>query len=120
MDKWFPLEGCKQGDIHLAIQWFDLTVVPENEIDKAWKELTEHATAGAKTFALLLVFVDRIKNLQGPRPGVMPITVVELNVGDTHRESLPKGGTNDPVFQQKFLFTLMNPKNDTLAVKVCR
>jgi len=118
LENWFPLEGCKQGDIHLAVQWFDLAIVPTNDIEKIWKELDERAAAGAKTHAVLLVFVDRIKNLQGPRPGVMPISVVELDVGEIHRESMPKGGTNDPVFQQKFLFTLINPRNEILTVKI--
>uniref|UniRef100_A0A1I7XSM8 C2 domain-containing protein n=1 Tax=Heterorhabditis bacteriophora TaxID=37862 RepID=A0A1I7XSM8_HETBA len=62
VDQWFPLEGCKHGDLHLKATWMNLSSELRHLEKQQWE--TEWLQADKPIHpALLMVFLDSISDL---------------------------------------------------------
>jgi hypothetical protein len=59
VEKWYPLEGCKHGDLNLRVSWMDLSSDSIYDvIDREWLNTDKPMHP-----ALLMVFIDNVSNL---------------------------------------------------------
>uniref|UniRef100_A0A915D948 C2 domain-containing protein n=1 Tax=Ditylenchus dipsaci TaxID=166011 RepID=A0A915D948_9BILA len=116
IEKWFHLEGCKHGELHLRVNWLNLSTNPRNLDRDVWEN--EWITADKPIHpALLMVFVDSVSNLPYPKANLEPSPFVELSLGRTTQRTPVKVKTVNPLFQTKFLFFVKQPEGQELKLK---
>ncbi|VDK20647.1 unnamed protein product [Anisakis simplex] len=117
IDKWFPLEGCKHGDIHLQATWLNLSKSTRDLERQDWE--TEWLRADKPIHpALLMVFVDAISDLPYPKAKLEPSPFVEVRLGQRTQKTPVKVKTVNPLFQSKFSFFVRNPEGQDLIIEV--
>jgi len=107
-DMWVDLEGAKSGRALLSLSWLEVTNERE-DIDKMKGE--------GLTKCLLEVFVDSCKGLHEKTKKPCPIVVMDVG-GKDNQSTWAQNHTIDPVFEQGFIFLVMNPHTDNLHVRV--
>uniref|UniRef100_A0A0M3HRP9 Extended synaptotagmin-2 n=1 Tax=Ascaris lumbricoides TaxID=6252 RepID=A0A0M3HRP9_ASCLU len=116
IDKWFPLEGCKHGDIHIKASWLNLSKSVKDLERQDWE--TEWLRADKPIHpALLMVFVDNISDLPYPKAKLEPSPFVEVRLGQESHKTPVKIKTVNPLFQCKFIFFVRHPEGQELIIE---
>lgn len=113
VDKWFPLEGCKHGDIHLKATWMRLSSEPAHLEKQEW-EAEWNQTDRSIHPALLMVFVDSVSDLPYPKAKLEPSPFVEVSLGKEAQRTPVKIKTVNPLYQSKFLFFIRHVEGQEL------
>ncbi|XP_030607331.1 extended synaptotagmin-2 isoform X2 [Archocentrus centrarchus] len=120
IDEWFPLEEVSTGKLHLKLEWLSLLSTP-NKLDQVLSSIRAdqgQANDGLSS-ALLIVFLDSARNLpSGKKVTSDPSPFVQFRVGHKSFESKVKYKTNEPVWEESFIFLIHNPKVQELEVEV--
>ncbi|TRY78396.1 hypothetical protein TCAL_08980 [Tigriopus californicus] len=111
-EMWVELEDADTGRALMSLSWL--------EASSDIKQLERPHLPEEKdlTKCLLHVYVDCCKELPSKSPAHKPCPMVELKVGQTVHTTFPQYYTNDPVFEQGFVFMIVNPDADDLHVRV--
>ena len=106
-DSWITLNDVKSGDIHVCCGWN--IAIPANE-----------DTQDLKNFYVVSVFVDKCHNLNGGNTSIHPKCKLKLEGGNCTEKfsTLPKPGTENPIFEEGFLFSCNEPQKEKLIVEV--
>ncbi|XP_049846632.1 extended synaptotagmin-2-B isoform X1 [Schistocerca gregaria] len=112
---WLTLEGAKRGMVHVRMTWLTLSK-DKNDLAAALQE-TQMLRVTSMSTAVLVVFVDSVKNLPKARTTSLPDPYVTLTVGNTTEQTASQFRTVHPVWEQGFTFLVSNPENDTLYIK---
>ncbi|ETN69472.1 C2 domain protein [Necator americanus] len=113
VDNWFPLEGCKHGDLHLKATWMNLSKDRRNLEKQQWESEWLQADKPIHP-ALLMVFVDSISDLPYPKSKLEPSPFVEVTLGKNAQRTPVKVKTVNPLYQSKFLFFVRHPEGQEL------
>ncbi|XP_051261119.1 extended synaptotagmin-3 [Dicentrarchus labrax] len=128
MDRWFPLEGIQNGEVHLKLQWFSLKDDPSL--------LTESSDGFA--CAMLAVYLDNASNLPKDhreitenhkhgkhskearltKRAACPNSFVEFSIDKNVQKSKVVYANKDPVWEEGFNFFVHNIKTQQLCVQV--
>uniref|UniRef100_A0A4W4FQC6 Extended synaptotagmin-like protein 2a n=1 Tax=Electrophorus electricus TaxID=8005 RepID=A0A4W4FQC6_ELEEL len=116
--EWFVLDEVTSGKLHLKMEWLTLLSTPD-KIDQVLCNIRAdrgQANDGLSS-ALLLVNLDSAKNL--------PRNPLEFNHAGLKESSIDKAlkvmiryKTNEPVWEETFVFHVHNPKTQELEVEV--
>ncbi|XP_050948697.1 extended synaptotagmin-2-A isoform X3 [Labeo rohita] len=141
VDEWFVLDDVATGKLHLKIEWLSLLPKPDklDEILSIIKADKGQANDGLSS-ALLLVHLDSAKNLprnplefnnaglkkgtvnkalkSGKKVTSVPSPFVQFTVGHKSFESKTRYKTNEPLWEEAFIFLIHNPKCQELEVEV--
>ncbi|GMR42149.1 hypothetical protein PMAYCL1PPCAC_12344 [Pristionchus mayeri] len=116
LDKWFPLEGCKHGDIHIKASWFSLSSDPSHLEKEEWEAEWLQADKPVHS-ALLLVFIDNVSELPYPKAKLEPSPFMKLTLGKQEQSTAVKVKTVNPLFQQRFQFFVKHPAGQELKIE---
>ncbi|GMS89252.1 hypothetical protein PENTCL1PPCAC_11427 [Pristionchus entomophagus] len=116
VDKWFPLEGCKHGDIHIKASWFSLSTDPSHLEKEEWEAEWLQADKPVHS-ALLLVFIDNVSDLPYPKAKLEPSPFVKLTLGKQEQLTAVKTKTVNPLYQQRFQFFVKHPGGQELKIE---
>uniref|UniRef100_A0A5S6QMU8 C2 domain-containing protein n=1 Tax=Trichuris muris TaxID=70415 RepID=A0A5S6QMU8_TRIMR len=112
---WFQLGGVKHGSLKLSFYWFSLS---KSVSDFSGQSLPQ---AGYKperlSHALLMVYIDSVKNLPCIRKNFEPSPYVEVSIGSDVFKTRQRMKTTNPVFQQKFDFLVKSVEFDQLRLE---
>ncbi|CAB3402497.1 unnamed protein product [Caenorhabditis bovis] len=103
IDHWYPLEGCKHGDLHIKATWMDLSCDLKHLEKQEWEAEWGSADKPIHS-ALLMVFVDSVSNLPYPKSKLEPSPFIEVSLGKETQRTPVKVKTVNPLFQSKFMF----------------
>ncbi|CAI5446596.1 unnamed protein product [Caenorhabditis angaria] len=103
IDKWYPLEGCKHGDLHIKATWMDLSCDLRHLEKQEWESEWGQADKPIHS-ALLMVYIDSIADLPYPKSKLEPSPFVEITMGKETQRTPVKVKTVNPLFQSKFMF----------------
>ncbi|CAJ0931463.1 unnamed protein product, partial [Mesorhabditis belari] len=113
VQKWFPLEGCKHGDLHIKATWLNLSTNIQHLEQQEWE--TEWLQANRPIHpALLMVYVDSVADLPYPKSKLEPSPFVEVSLGKETQRTPVKVKTVNPLYQVKFFFFVRHPENQEL------
>uniref|UniRef100_A0A4W4FNT8 Extended synaptotagmin-2 n=1 Tax=Electrophorus electricus TaxID=8005 RepID=A0A4W4FNT8_ELEEL len=117
---WFVLDEVTSGKLHLKMEWLTLLSTPD-KIDQVLCNIRAdrgQANDGLSS-ALLLVNLDSAKNLPSAKKvSSDPSPLVQFRVGSKTAESKIRYKTNEPVWEETFVFHVHNPKTQELEVEV--
>ncbi|XGW16263.1 hypothetical protein V3C99_001599 [Haemonchus contortus] len=113
VDNWFPLEGCKHGDLHLKATWMNLSKDRSHLEKQQWESEWLQADKPIHP-ALLMVYVDSVSDLPYPKAKLEPSPFVEVTLGENAQRTPVKVKTVNPLYQSKFLFFVRRPEGQEL------
>ncbi|EPB72803.1 C2 domain protein [Ancylostoma ceylanicum] len=113
VDNWFPLEGCKHGDLHLKATWMNLSKDRRHLEKQQWESEWLQADKPIHP-ALLMVYVDSVSDLPYPKSKLEPSPFVEVTLGKNAQRTPVKVKTVNPLYQSKFLFFVRHPEGQEL------
>lgn len=117
VQKWFHLEGCKHGELHIKVQWFDLSTDKTALGKQAWDD--EWLTADKPVHpAMVMVYVDAVSDLPYPKAGLEPSPYVEVSLGRAVQRTHVREKTVNPLYQSKFTFFVKQPEGQNLHFAV--
>lgn len=111
-EMWVELEDTESGRAMMSLSWLEAST-DINQLERPRKPEEKDLTK-----CLLHVYVDCCKELPSKSPAHKPCPMVELKVGQTVHTTFPQYYTNDPVFEQGFVFMIVNPDADDLHIRV--
>ncbi|XP_075900608.1 extended synaptotagmin-2-A isoform X1 [Nelusetta ayraudi] len=141
VDEWFQLEDVASGKLHLRLDWLSPLSTPDkmDEVLTSIRAVQGQANDGLSS-ALLVVFLDSAKNLphnplefnqtglkkssihkaikSGKKVTSDPSPLVQFRVGHKSFDSKIRYKTNEPVWEETFVFLIHNPKTQELEVEV--
>lgn len=120
VDEWFQLEDVASGKLHLRLDWLSPLSTPDkmDEVLTSIRAVQGQANDGLSS-ALLVVFLDSAKNLpSGKKVTSDPSPFVQFRVGHKSFDSKIRYKTNEPVWEETFVFLIHNPKTQELEVEV--
>ncbi|MFH4975035.1 hypothetical protein AB6A40_001744 [Gnathostoma spinigerum] len=115
LDKWYPLEGCRHGDLHIKASWLNLSTSLRDLERQDWEsdwlrsEKPIHA-------ALLMLFIDNISDLPYPKAKLEPSPFVQVSLGSETQRTPVKVKTVNPLFQSRFTFFIRHPEGQELKI----
>uniref|UniRef100_A0A914NJ09 C2 domain-containing protein n=1 Tax=Meloidogyne incognita TaxID=6306 RepID=A0A914NJ09_MELIC len=116
IEKWYQLEGCKNGELNLKVCWLDLST---NAVDKQRDEWESEWLGADKPMhpALLMIFLDSVSDLPYPKSGLEPSPLIEFSLGLNKQQSPVKTRTTNPLYQCKFNFFVKQPEGQELKIR---
>ncbi|TKR64184.1 hypothetical protein L596_024763 [Steinernema carpocapsae] len=115
LDRWFHLEGCKHGELHIKCHWLDMSTDKANLEREQWE--SEWLTADKPIHpAMVMVFVDNVSDLPYPKANLEPSPFVEVTLGKETQRTPVKVKTVNPLFQNKFSFFVRQPEGQELKI----
>ncbi|KJH46599.1 C2 domain protein, partial [Dictyocaulus viviparus] len=117
IESWFPLEGCKHGDLHLKATWMNLSKDRRHLEKQQWESEWLQADKPIHP-ALLMVFVDSVADLPYPKSKLEPSPFIEVTLGMNSQRTPVKVKTVNPLYQSKFLFFVRHPEGQELKFEV--
>jgi Ca2+-dependent lipid-binding protein len=113
VQKWFHLEACKHGELHIKVQWFDLSTDKTALGKQAWDD--EWLTSDKPVHpAMVMVYVDAVSDLPYPKAGLEPSPYVEVSLGRAVQRTHVREKTVNPLYQSKFTFFVKQPEGQNL------
>ncbi|VDK79854.1 unnamed protein product [Onchocerca ochengi] len=113
LDKWFPLDACKHGDIHIQAAWMNLSSSPQDltyqEFGTSWFKTNKPIHS-----ALLMIFIDSVSDLPYPKAKLEPSPYIMVSLGKDFQKTPTKIRTVNPLFQSKILFFVRHPEGQEL------
>ncbi|XP_014666106.1 PREDICTED: extended synaptotagmin-2-like [Priapulus caudatus] len=118
-DTWIVLDDIKHGNVHLRMDWLSLSA-DLNDLETIKAENSKQYIETNLATAMLMVFLDSAGSLPNARKSASePSPVVMMTVaGSEKRESTVKYATNQPVWEERFVFLVHNPELQDLDVQV--
>uniref|UniRef100_A0A7E4V2D6 Extended synaptotagmin-2 n=1 Tax=Panagrellus redivivus TaxID=6233 RepID=A0A7E4V2D6_PANRE len=116
LNKWFHLEGCKHGELHIKVQWFDLSKKKELLEKQIWDNQWITSDKPVHT-AILMVYIDTVSDLPYPKANLEPSPFMEASLGQVVQRTAVKTKTVNPLFQTKFTFFVKQPEGQELKLK---
>uniref|UniRef100_A0A915MR48 C2 domain-containing protein n=1 Tax=Meloidogyne javanica TaxID=6303 RepID=A0A915MR48_MELJA len=115
IEKWYQLEGCKNGELNLKVCWLDLST---NAVDKQRDEWESEWLGADRPMhpALLMIFLDSVSDLPYPKSGLEPSPLIEFSLGLNKQQSPVKTRTTNPLYQCKFNFFVKQPEGQELKI----
>ena len=104
---WTELENVKSGKIQLSLTWLQAT------LDKS---ILQDSQRNCQAQCLLHIFLDSCHNLKSSQPS--PFVKFYIRNKKESKLSRTKYYTNDPIFEEGFEFTVIDPYTDDLHIKV--
>jgi len=107
---WVELEDVKSGRAQMSLEWREVSLD---------SPLLRASSAEDRELAkcLLHVYVDSAKEVYA-KGGDKPSPMAQIRVGQDVQQTFPQYFTTDPVFEQGFVFLVVNPDADDLTVKI--
>ncbi|KAK6634334.1 hypothetical protein RUM43_011734 [Polyplax serrata] len=116
LDTWVTLEQAKHGMVHLRMTWFRLSSNIE-DLKEALAE-TQMLRVTSMSSALLMIYIDSIRNLPNARLQSKPDPYVSVTLCKTTKSTKAQWRTDSPVYEKGFTFLVHNPEVDTMHIKV--
>ncbi|WKY00199.1 hypothetical protein Q1695_014784 [Nippostrongylus brasiliensis] len=113
VENWFPLEGCKHGDLHLKATWMNLSKERRHLEKQQWESEWLQADKPIHP-ALLMIFIDSVADLPYPKAKLEPSPFVEVTLGANSQRTPVKVKTVNPLYQSKFLFFVRHPEGQEI------
>ncbi|KAL1284260.1 Extended synaptotagmin-2 [Trichinella pseudospiralis] len=113
---WYALNGVKHGNVNLSVHWMNLSS-DASLLDDVQNLPHSVSSSGPRNHALLMIYVDCIKNLPSVRKSFEPSPFILLTFGNEQRKTSVKMKTNNPIFQQRFVFLVKNVHHDILKLE---
>uniref|UniRef100_A0A0K2UPA4 Extended synaptotagminlike protein 2a [Tribolium castaneum] n=1 Tax=Lepeophtheirus salmonis TaxID=72036 RepID=A0A0K2UPA4_LEPSM len=104
---WVDLEDVSSGKIQLSLSWMEATT------DTSF--LRGHRDEAIST--VLQVYIDSCKGVESVK-AKKPCPMVELTAGHETQNTWAQYNTTDPVYEQGFVFLVVNPEADDLKIRV--
>lgn len=120
LDTWVPLEDASSGSVHLRLEWFNLSTNP-GDVQKQLALNSKVTNDGPNELssAVLSVFIDSAEQLPLVKNSSRePSPRVRLIFGRDDKVTPVKKNTRDPVFEENFVFPVVNPLVQILTVQV--
>ncbi|KAE9556463.1 hypothetical protein FO519_000348 [Halicephalobus sp. NKZ332] len=113
LHRWFHLEGCKHGELHLKVSWFNLSTKKELLAQQTWEN--EWLTSDKPVHpAMIMIYVDNVSDLPYPKANLEPSPFVEVTLGSSSQRTPVQVKTVNPLFQSKFTFFVKQPEGQEL------
>uniref|UniRef100_A0AC34FYN3 Uncharacterized protein n=1 Tax=Panagrolaimus sp. ES5 TaxID=591445 RepID=A0AC34FYN3_9BILA len=111
---WATLEGCKRGEIHYKLQWYQLSknreLLGHQKWDSEWRRANNPIYS-----SLVMVYIDRIEGLPDKTTkGVLPSPFIECKIGKRIQRSLVYENTKNPELHTFFSFFIEKSESQTL------
>ena len=117
IDNWYPLEGCKHGDIHLRLTWLNLSSDPTHFEQNAWEN--EWVSSNKPIHpAILMLYIDHVSDIPYPKANLEPSPFVEVSLGQISQRTPVKLKSVNPIYQSKFIYFVKQPQGQELKLKV--
>ncbi|KRZ16180.1 Dimethyladenosine transferase 1, mitochondrial [Trichinella zimbabwensis] len=113
---WYVLNAVKHGNVNLSVHWMNLSS-DASLLDDVQNLPHSVSSNGPRNHALLMIYVDCIKNLPSVRKSFEPSPFILLTFGNEQRKTGVKMKTNNPIFQQRFVFLVKNVHHDILKLE---
>ncbi|KRY11344.1 Extended synaptotagmin-2, partial [Trichinella patagoniensis] len=113
---WYALNAVKHGNVNLSVHWMNLSS-DASLLDDVQNLPHSVPSSGPRNHALLMIYVDCIKNLPSVRKSFEPSPFILLTFGNEQRKTSVKMKTNNPVYQQRFVFLVKNVHHDILKLE---
>ena len=107
---WVELEDVKSGRAQMSLEWREVS------LDSRFIQMSQ-AVDRDLAKCLLHVYVDSAKEVYA-KDGDKPSPMAQLRVGQDVQHTFPQYFTTDPVFEQGFVFLVVNPDADDLTIKI--
>ncbi|CAL1608478.1 unnamed protein product [Knipowitschia caucasica] len=119
IDQWFAMNDVKSGRVHLILEWVPATSDPSRlpQILQL-QSLQKYQNNTVLSAALLFVHLERAHSLPLKKSGKEPKAGAEIAVGQTAFKTKVCERTSSPEWNESFCFSLKNPKDDMLIVKL--
>merc|ERR1719259_1270960 len=117
---WVPLSQATSGRVHVRATWLDLCEDPallQEQLSSIRQLQTD--TKNPLHSAVLMVWVDGASRLN-PAHKQIPDPLVRIRVGNTSKDSSVRQRTNDPVFEEGFVFLVRSPLTQEVSLEVRR
>jgi Ca2+-dependent lipid-binding protein len=114
VDKWFHLEACKHGELHIKVQWFDLSTDKTSLGKQQWDD--EWLADKPVHPAMVMVYIDTVSELPYPKAGLEPSPYVEVTLGRATQRTHVREKTVNPLYQSKFTFFVKQPEGQNLHI----
>uniref|UniRef100_A0AC34F5D6 Extended synaptotagmin-2 n=1 Tax=Panagrolaimus sp. ES5 TaxID=591445 RepID=A0AC34F5D6_9BILA len=112
-DPYCEIQGCKHGELHIKVQWFDLASDKNSLGKQAWDD--EWLTSDKPVHpAMVMVYVDAVSDLPYPKAGLEPSPYVEVSLGRAIQRTHVREKTVNPLYQSKFTFFVKQPEGQNL------
>uniref|UniRef100_A0A0N4ZI70 Extended synaptotagmin-2 n=1 Tax=Parastrongyloides trichosuri TaxID=131310 RepID=A0A0N4ZI70_PARTI len=122
IDKWYYLEGCKHGDIHLGFEWLTLRSNPLYLTKPIYLNNSKLYGPGAygprnnETRCLVMVFIDNVNSLPYPKVNLEPSPFIKVQLDKQIQNTPVKLNTINPLYQTKFSFFVNGPQEKSLTL----
>uniref|UniRef100_A0A158R441 Extended synaptotagmin-2 n=1 Tax=Syphacia muris TaxID=451379 RepID=A0A158R441_9BILA len=116
INKWYQLEGCEHGDIHLKASWFDLSK-EKDDLERSVVESDWLSADKPVHPAILMVFIDNVSELPYPKAKLEPSPYVEVTVGNNSMRTPIKEKTVNPLYNSRFIFFVRDPMEQELKIQ---
>uniref|UniRef100_A0A914UX76 C2 domain-containing protein n=1 Tax=Plectus sambesii TaxID=2011161 RepID=A0A914UX76_9BILA len=113
---WYPLEGCKHGDLHCKLHWMNLTTDIQDLEKQEWESEWMKSDKPIHP-ALLMVFIDNASDLPYPKAKLEPSPLIEVTLGKETQRTPVKVKTVNPLYQSKFMFFVKHPEGQELKIE---
>lgn len=113
MDTWMQLEDTKTGTIHFYLVFF---ILSSNKEDY-WPSY-EFLDFPSTPSSILEVYIDSANNLMNSQSGQKPDSSAIISVGNNVQVSKLVSESDSPVFEEVFMFLLINPELDKLQIQM--
>lgn len=113
MDTWMQLEDTKTGTIHFYLVFFILS----SNKDDYWPSYKFHDFPSTPS-SILEVYIDSANNLVNSQSGQKPDSSAIISVGNKVQASKVVSQSDSPVFEEIFMFLIINPELDTLQIQM--
>ncbi|KAL3315239.1 Extended synaptotagmin-1, partial [Cichlidogyrus casuarinus] len=121
-DAWLTLEGVKRGQLHVKLQWMDLSsdtnAFQQALLDDAQSREFEQAFGNSLSNAYLFVLVDMATNLSRLKSMTEPSPYASVSLGSQKKVTPIKPKTNSPVWEYVMHFMVTNPLAQDLHVGI--
>uniref|UniRef100_A0A0K0F792 Extended synaptotagmin-2 n=1 Tax=Strongyloides venezuelensis TaxID=75913 RepID=A0A0K0F792_STRVS len=120
IDKWYYLEGCKHGDIHVAFEWLALRSDPLYLTKPIYLSNSKLYSQGINDLrkseprCLVMVFVDNVNDLPYPKAHLEPSPFIKIQLDNQVQTTPIKLNTINPLYQSKFSFFINGPHDKSL------
>ncbi|KAH7731441.1 C2 domain-containing protein [Aphelenchoides avenae] len=115
IDRWFHLEACKHGELHIKLAWFNLSSDEKYLTQQSWEAEWQSADKPVHP-AMLMVFVDNVSELPYPKANLEPSPFVEVKLGRVAQRTPVQLKTVNPLYQSKFIFFVKQPEGQELKL----
>ncbi|XP_068123727.1 extended synaptotagmin-1 [Hyperolius riggenbachi] len=119
IDEWLPLEEVKSGKLHVKVECLSLLTDP-TQLGQVLlvNSISQPSDSDEFSSALLTVYLERASDLPMKKGDKPPTASAEITVRKTTYKTKVTTKSNNPVWDESFIFFVKNPNNETLQLNV--